>query len=140
MWFCTDWYSFHINCGGQEVREGITNYEADTLGGPSSFFRSGTNWASSSTGHFLDENNSKDVYTWTNTSRLYGNLSTLYTTARLSPISLTYYGFCLLNGNYTVLLQFAEIMFADDKTYSSLGRRVFDVYIQVKFTYIYCFS
>ncbi|XP_074357210.1 putative leucine-rich repeat receptor-like serine/threonine-protein kinase At3g14840 [Apium graveolens] len=127
-----DWYSFHINCGGQELSEGTTHYEADTLGGPSSFSRSGTNWASSSTGHFLDENNSKDVYTWKNTSRLYGNLSTLYTTARLSPISLTYYGFCLLNGNYTVLLQFAEIMFADDKTYSSLGRRIFDVYIQGK--------
>ncbi|WOH05871.1 hypothetical protein DCAR_0625294 [Daucus carota subsp. sativus] len=127
-----DWYSFHINCGGREVTEGITIYEADTAGGPSIFSQSGTNWASSSTGHFLDDNSSKDLYISTNTSRLYGNLSTLYTTARLSPTSLTYYGFCLLNGNYTVLLQFAEIMFTDDKTYSSLGRRVFDVYIQGK--------
>ncbi|XP_058100947.1 probable LRR receptor-like serine/threonine-protein kinase At1g07650 isoform X2 [Magnolia sinica] len=56
--------------------------------------------------------------------------SELYTKARLSPISLTYYGLCLHNGNYTVKLHFAEIMFMDDKTYSSLGKRIFDVYIQ----------
>jgi len=57
--------------------------------------------------------------------------SVLYETARVSPISLTYYGMCLENGNYTVSLNFAEIMFTDDNTYSSLGRRIFDVYIQV---------
>lgn len=51
--------------------------------------------------------------------------------ARLSPLSLTYYGFCLKNGNYTVNLHFAEIMFTDDRTSSSLGRRIFDVYVQV---------
>ncbi|KAL7208267.1 hypothetical protein ACSBR1_030094 [Camellia fascicularis] len=59
--------------------------------------------------------------------------SDLYVDARLSPISLTYYGFCLLNGCYTLNLHFAKIMFTDDKTYSSLGRRIFDVYIQVDF-------
>ncbi|OVA19182.1 Protein kinase domain [Macleaya cordata] len=56
----------------------------------------------------------------------------LYTTARLSPLSLTYYGFCLKNATYTVRLHFAEIMFSDDETYNSLGRRIFDVYIQGK--------
>ncbi|RYR50523.1 hypothetical protein Ahy_A07g037153 isoform B [Arachis hypogaea] len=56
----------------------------------------------------------------------------LYRDARVSPVSLTYYAFCLGNGNYTVNLHFAEIMFTDDKTYSSLGRRVFDIYIQRK--------
>ncbi|XP_058100948.1 probable leucine-rich repeat receptor-like serine/threonine-protein kinase At3g14840 [Magnolia sinica] len=56
--------------------------------------------------------------------------SELYTKARLSPISVTYYGLCLQNGNYTVKLHFAEIMFTDDRTYSSLGKRLFDVYIQ----------
>ncbi|GMN72118.1 hypothetical protein TIFTF001_054684 [Ficus carica] len=55
----------------------------------------------------------------------------LYMNARLSPISLTYYAFCLVNGSYTVKLHFAEIMFTNDKKYSSLGRRLFDVYIQV---------
>ena len=57
----------------------------------------------------------------------------LYMDARLSPLSLAYYGFCLKNKTYRVNLDFAEIMFTDDKTYSSLGKRVFDVYIQVDF-------
>lgn len=51
----------------------------------------------------------------------------LYMDARVSPISLTYYGFCLGNGNYTVNLHFAEIMFIDDQTFYSLGRRLFDI-------------
>ncbi|XP_021801896.1 probable leucine-rich repeat receptor-like serine/threonine-protein kinase At3g14840 [Prunus avium] len=54
----------------------------------------------------------------------------LYTEARLSPISLTYYGFCLGNGDYTVNLHFAETEFTNNKSYRSLGRRIFDVYIQ----------
>ncbi|GAU31586.1 hypothetical protein TSUD_54090 [Trifolium subterraneum] len=36
------------------------------------------------------------------------------------------------NGSYTVKLHFAEIMFTDDQTYRSLGRRVFDIYLQGK--------
>ena len=55
----------------------------------------------------------------------------LYMDARVSPISLTYYGFCLANGSYTVNLHFAEIMFTDDQTYASLGRRLFDIYLQL---------
>ncbi|KAG6634345.1 hypothetical protein CIPAW_12G112100 [Carya illinoinensis] len=35
-------------------------------------------------------------------------------------------------GKYTVRLHFAEIVFTDDETYSSLGRRIFDIYIQEK--------
>ncbi|KAK0599605.1 hypothetical protein LWI29_006871 [Acer saccharum] len=58
--------------------------------------------------------------------------SRLYTEARLSPISLTYYGFCMGNGKYSVNLHFAEIMFTDDKTYNSSGRRIFDIYVQGK--------
>ncbi|MCL7026655.1 hypothetical protein MKW94_003253 [Papaver nudicaule] len=58
--------------------------------------------------------------------------SELYMTARKSPSTLTYYGFCLINGNYTVNLHFAEIEFTNDKSQDSLGRRVFDVYIQGK--------
>ncbi|CAA7402400.1 unnamed protein product [Spirodela intermedia] len=55
----------------------------------------------------------------------------LYKTARLSPLSLKYYGLCLQPGNYTVKLHFAEIVFTPGPTYGSLGRRVFDVSIQV---------
>jgi len=47
-----------------------------------------------------------------------------------SPISMTYYGFCLENGNYTVFLHFAEIGFIDGQTFSNLGRGVFDIHIQ----------
>ncbi|KAL5769278.1 hypothetical protein ACOSQ2_016061 [Xanthoceras sorbifolium] len=54
----------------------------------------------------------------------------LYEKARLCPQALTYYGFCLQNGNYTVKLHFAETVYAKDEDYSSLGKRVFDIYIQ----------
>ncbi|KAJ4981455.1 hypothetical protein NE237_032292 [Protea cynaroides] len=81
----------------------------------------------------MDNNDSNDSYiAGTSSSQLLvdNENSQLYTTARLSPLSLTYYVFCLLNGNYTVKLHFAEIMFTNDQNYSSLGRRIFDVYIQ----------
>ncbi|CAA6665668.1 unnamed protein product [Spirodela intermedia] len=55
----------------------------------------------------------------------------LYTSARLNPLSLKYYGLCLQSGNYTVKLHFSEIVFTPVPTYGSLGRRVFDVSIQV---------
>ena len=54
-----------------------------------------------------------------------------YKTARLSPLSLKYYGICMRKGNYTVQLHFAEIMFSNDHTYSNNGIRIFDVAIQV---------
>uniref|UniRef100_F6H2L6 non-specific serine/threonine protein kinase n=1 Tax=Vitis vinifera TaxID=29760 RepID=F6H2L6_VITVI len=125
-------YSMHINCGGKEVIvDGNTTYEDDKdSGGPSKFYQSRTNWAFSSTGHFMDDDHPTDSFIGTNVSRLAMENSGLYTTARLSALSLTYYGFCLENGNYTVKLHFAEITFTDDKTYSSLGRRLFDVYVQ----------
>uniref|UniRef100_A0A6N2K944 non-specific serine/threonine protein kinase n=1 Tax=Salix viminalis TaxID=40686 RepID=A0A6N2K944_SALVM len=58
------------------------------------------------------------------------NNSVLYTEARLTPLSLTYYVRCLVNGNYNVKLHFAEIVMRGNRSYYSLGRRVFDVYIQ----------
>lgn len=109
-----------------------TTYEGDgTSGGPSNFVQSMSNWAFSSTGHFLDDAHPIDSYIWTNKSNMVGENPQLYMDARLSPLSLTYYGFCLINGNYTVNLHFAEIMFTSGPHYSSLGRRYFDVYIQV---------
>ena len=59
------------------------------------------------------------------------NYSELYRTARLSPMSLKYYGFCMRKGSYKVRLYFAEIQYTNDETFSSLGRRIFDVSIQV---------
>ena len=57
--------------------------------------------------------------------------SELFQTARTSSSSLRYYGVGLENGNYAVTLQFAEFAFEDSKTWTSLGRRVFDIYVQV---------
>ncbi|XP_058103389.1 uncharacterized protein LOC131246946 [Magnolia sinica] len=126
-------YSLYINCGGDRVTiNKNTTYEADReLSGTSTFVLSdGGNWALSSTGNFVNDNRPIDSYIAENKSMLSMPNSELYTKARLSPISLTYYGLCLLNGNYTIKLHFAEIIFTDDRTYSSLGKRIFDVYIQ----------
>ncbi|RXI02912.1 hypothetical protein DVH24_002990 [Malus domestica] len=119
------WYSsFHINCGGKEVTIENTTYEDDTFSvGPSSFYQSRTNWALSSTGYFPDDNRATDNFIWTNETRLYMANPQLYMNARLSPISLTYFGFCLQNRKYTVSLHFAELMFRSGNTYKSLGRR-----------------
>ncbi|KAI4333506.1 hypothetical protein L6164_018300 [Bauhinia variegata] len=127
---CQTTYSLHINCGGPQVKVDDSIYDADLdSGGPATFQKGGTNWAYSNTGHFLDADHSVS-YTPSNDSQPSVGNSELYRNARASPNSLTYYGFCLRNGNYTVKLHFAEIMFTDDRTYKSLGRRVFDVYIQ----------
>ncbi|KAJ0103589.1 hypothetical protein Patl1_04927 [Pistacia atlantica] len=128
---CQALYFLGINCGGKEETINGRTYEDDTYqAGPSNFYRRDT-WAFSSTGRFLDDDRPIKTYIALNSSILSTNDPQLYTQARLSPLSLTYYGFCLGNGNYTVKLHFAEIIFTDDKTYSSLGRRVFDAYIQV---------
>ncbi|XP_016648407.1 PREDICTED: probable leucine-rich repeat receptor-like serine/threonine-protein kinase At3g14840 isoform X1 [Prunus mume] len=126
------WYSLHINCGGREVfGEKNTTFDGDTdSDGTSLFYQSTTNWALSSTGYFTDDNHLHDNFIQTNNSTLSMPNPQLYTEARLSPISLTYFGFCLGYGNYTVNLHFAETEFENGKTYKSLGRRIFDVYIQ----------
>uniref|UniRef100_A0A251RTL4 non-specific serine/threonine protein kinase n=1 Tax=Helianthus annuus TaxID=4232 RepID=A0A251RTL4_HELAN len=144
-------FSLHINCGGAEVNINNTIiYEADTeRRGASSYYNAG-NWAFSSTGNFLDEDHDFDDYMLSNTSNLYNTHDSdaytlsntselyntpkcdmeLYTTARKAAISLTYYGLCLLNGKYTVKLHFAEIGLTDDNLFNSIGKRVFNVYVQ----------
>ncbi|XP_058103390.1 uncharacterized protein LOC131246947 [Magnolia sinica] len=127
-------HSLHINCGGDRiVINGNTTYEEDkeTSGASKFALSSGRNWALSSTGSFINDKYFDD-YIAENKSKLSMPNSELYTRARLSPITLTYYGLCLLKGNYTVKLHFAEIIFTDDKTFNNLGRRIFDVYIQGK--------
>lgn len=126
----------HINCGGKEINTGKTKYEADVEPRGASMFysASGQYWAFSSTGNFMDNDVDSDIYIEANTSTLSKASvvdSELYTTARVSPLSLTYYGLCLGNGNYTVRLHFAEIIFKNDSTFNSLGKRIFDVYVQV---------
>lgn len=127
-------YSLHINCGGKEIiTKNGTKYEADLEPRGASMYYSGENWAFSSTGNFMDNDIDSDVYINTNTSSFHAatNLDLpLYETARVSPLSLTYYGQCLMNGNYNVKLHFAEIVFTNDSTFTSLGKRIFDVYLQ----------
>ncbi|PON96512.1 LRR-domain containing protein [Trema orientale] len=127
-------YSLHLNCGGKEVDINGQKYEADREQSGASMFYMVPEWALSSTGNFMDNDMDADIYLETNTSALSisGPVSELYTTARVSPLSLTYYGLCLMDGNYTVSLHFAEIIFTDDRSFYSLGKRIFDVYIQEK--------
>ncbi|GKD93080.1 probable LRR receptor-like serine/threonine-protein kinase, partial [Tanacetum coccineum] len=56
--------------------------------------------------------------------------SELFQTTRIYAGSLRYYGLGLENGNYTVNLWSAELQIKDDLTWGSLGRRVFDIYLQ----------
>ncbi|CAJ1957661.1 unnamed protein product [Sphenostylis stenocarpa] len=126
------WYSLYINCGGKSISDGNIKYDDDSQeAGPARFHRAGSNWVFSNTGHFFDSGR-VDYYTWSNTTELDMNNGELYMDARVSALSLTYYAFCMGNGSYTISLHFAEIMFTDDQTYSSLGRRVFDIYVQRK--------
>ncbi|XP_018440629.2 probable leucine-rich repeat receptor-like serine/threonine-protein kinase At3g14840 [Raphanus sativus] len=124
-------YGLHINCGGNEVTVNKTEYDADTWEG-ADFYDSRNGWVSSNTGNFVEDNRSPKKFIWQNTSELKIADPSLYTQARLSAISLTYYALCLGEGNYTVNLHFAEIMFIGDNTYFSLGRRFFDIYVQGK--------
>lgn len=130
-----EYFTLHINCGGKDViLENGTKYEDDLEARGASMFYSRQNWAFSSTGNFMDNDIDADNYIETNVTALYNvtsPVSELYRTARVSPVSLTYYGLCLLNGNYTVKLHFAEIVFTNDSSFNSLGRRIFDVYLQV---------
>uniref|UniRef100_A0A7N2LS14 non-specific serine/threonine protein kinase n=1 Tax=Quercus lobata TaxID=97700 RepID=A0A7N2LS14_QUELO len=128
-----DLYSLHINCGGKETTIGRIKYEGDEdSAGPAKYFHVKPNWGFSNTGLFWDITNTPNDYLANNASILAMENSQLYTSARLSPLSITYYARCLANGNYIVKLHFAEIVFRNNISSYSLGRRIFDVYIQEK--------
>ncbi|KAJ6886104.1 LRR receptor-like serine/threonine-protein kinase RFK1 isoform X2 [Populus alba x Populus x berolinensis] len=125
----------HVNSGGKDItineNKTTLSYEGDgqVEGGAAKYFVNDQSfWGFSSTGDFMDD------YDYQNTrytvSLQSSTVPELYQTARISPISLTYFHYCLKNGNYTVNLHFAEIQFTNDHTYNSLGRRVFDIYVQ----------
>ncbi|XP_021982668.1 probable LRR receptor-like serine/threonine-protein kinase RFK1 isoform X2 [Helianthus annuus] len=125
--------SLHVNCGGNDLtlRENGQSvlYEGDANvdGGAARLYKAARNWGFSSTGDFMDDNNFQNTrYVLQENS----SLPALYTSARLSPLTLTYFSYCLENGEYSVKLHFAEIQFTNDSTYRSLGRRIFDIYIQ----------
>ncbi|KAJ9168724.1 hypothetical protein P3X46_020217 [Hevea brasiliensis] len=128
-----DRYSLHINCGGGATNIGDISYVADEESGAAAkYVPTRESWEISNTGHFWSKNRSASDYIAQNLSILRMENSELYTRARLSPLSLTYYVRCLANGNYNVKLHFAEIVLRDNSSYYSLGRRIFNVYIQEK--------
>ncbi|PRQ29285.1 putative protein kinase RLK-Pelle-DLSV family [Rosa chinensis] len=131
---CTEvQYSLHINCGGRATTIGDIKFEDDTdLGGGAKFVPTRPNWGVSSSGFFWDTDLTSKDYIANNVSTLGMENSQLYTNARLTPLSLTYYANCLGDGKYTVKLHFAEIIIRANRSFYSVGRRIFDVYIQEK--------
>lgn len=123
-------HSLFINCGGTKIPFEGNEYEGDqSSGGPSYFFYSPEKWAYTSAGVFMGKDKAK--YVAENSFSLNVTDAEFYQTARLAPASLKYYGLCLKKGSYRVRLHFAEIMYSDGKNFSSLGKRIFDVSIQV---------
>lgn len=120
-------HSLFINCGGTKLEHDGNEYEEDlTEGGAAHFVSSAEKWAYSSTGVYMGNSDAPYRATFANETK-----PQFYQSARLSPLSLKYYGLCLREGSYKVQLHFAEIMYSDDQTFTSLGRRIFDVSIQV---------
>ncbi|XP_031106377.1 probable LRR receptor-like serine/threonine-protein kinase At1g53430 isoform X1 [Ipomoea triloba] len=125
------YHSLFINCGGGRAEFKDNTYDEDFNNeGPSYFSASSDRWAYSSSGLFISNDIAKYVAANTFSSNVIKG--DIYKTARLAPTSLVYYGFCMKQGSYKVVLHFAEIMFSNDSNYSSLGRRLFDVKIQGK--------
>ncbi|KAK4858812.1 hypothetical protein QYF36_022460 [Acer negundo] len=128
-----NWHSFHINCGGQNVNVNGSTFEGDGnfgSGAVTSYLNHNSNWGFSSTGDFLNDD-------YVQITRYIADLdssliSELYTNAQIVPLSLTYFGYCLANGNYLVTLHFAEIAFPNDTTFRRFGRQIFDIYVQDK--------
>ncbi|XP_018437396.2 probable LRR receptor-like serine/threonine-protein kinase At1g29720 [Raphanus sativus] len=129
--------SLHINCGGEDMviknSRGSITYQGDSYvqtGSATNYH--GNNWGFSSTGDFMDDAITEDTYTVSSESSVEAKHSELYQTARRSPLSLSYYAFCIENGSYNVKLHFAEIQFSDTEPYSILAKRYFNIYVQGK--------
>ncbi|XP_015695988.2 probable LRR receptor-like serine/threonine-protein kinase At1g56140 [Oryza brachyantha] len=128
-----EYYSFAVDCGSNKSVRASDNtvYEVDAtnLGGASYYVTGQTRWGISNVGKFNEAPNGS--YLMYSSQQFQNPLdSELFQTARMSPSSLRYYGLGLENGNYTVLLEFAEFAYPDTQTWQSIGRRVFDIYVQ----------
>ncbi|CAL5014884.1 unnamed protein product [Urochloa decumbens] len=137
--------SFAVACGSNSSIFASDNYTYlpdDAKLGPASYYITGApTWGVSNVGKFMGSpmgggytmQSSNDVsYTIYSSSRQFRNTpdSELFQKARMSPSSLRYFGFGLENGKYVVTLQFAEFVFEDSQTWKSLGKKVFDIYVQ----------
>ncbi|XP_068654172.1 probable LRR receptor-like serine/threonine-protein kinase At1g56140 [Aristolochia californica] len=126
--------SFAVKCGGLSITSSRgTMFETDNDRlGPASYSVTGSQkWAVSNTGRFMENKNAS--YTISSSSQFTNTLdSELFQTARISPGSLRYYGLGLENGNYTLNLEFAEFKIENTNSWKSVGRRIFDIYVQGK--------
>ncbi|KAG6496558.1 hypothetical protein ZIOFF_044425 [Zingiber officinale] len=127
-----NYYSFGILCGGSSPVKSSDDivYETDNanLSSASYYVTDPVKWGISSVGNFLDAANANYII---NLATVFENTldPDLFHNARMSASSLRYYGFGLQNGNYSIRLQFSEFIILES-TWKSLGRRVFDIYIQ----------
>ncbi|CAN6545845.1 unnamed protein product [Malus baccata var. baccata] len=127
--------NFSINCGGPQMTgsDGILYEAEDSTLGPATFSVTSTEkWAVSNAGLFYERKNQS--FLQNTLAQVTGTNVTpeLFQTSRVSPGSLRYYGLGLENGPYTVTLHFAETVYESrtSQKWESLGRRVFDIYIQ----------
>ncbi|KAF9609229.1 hypothetical protein IFM89_014423 [Coptis chinensis] len=121
--------SLYINCGGEGTLINGNYYDEDNSTLPFKVSQKG-NWAYTSSGDFITAIANPRNNTVHSTCGISVPDAPLYSTARISALSLDYYGLCFRNGIYNVTLHFAEIVYADDDDYSSLGKRIFDIYVQ----------
>ncbi|CAN6683933.1 unnamed protein product [Malus baccata var. baccata] len=127
--------NFSINCGGLQVmgRDGILYETKESALGPATFSVTSTEkWAVSNAGLFSDTENPSFLVSAHPQVTGTDVTPELFQTSRVSAGSLRYYGLGLENGPYTVTLHFAETVYESrtSQTWQSLGRRVFDIYIQ----------
>ncbi|XP_057485813.1 probable LRR receptor-like serine/threonine-protein kinase At1g56140 isoform X2 [Actinidia eriantha] len=126
---------FAVKCGGPQITSSagiLYEWDNETLGPANYYVTSSNRWAVSNVGRLGENIQSQDAQYKGFSSHQFTNTldSELFQTARLSAGSLRYYGLGLENGNYTVSLQFAEIAIENPPTWKSLGKRVFDIYVQ----------
>ncbi|GLJ42758.1 hypothetical protein SUGI_0886540 [Cryptomeria japonica] len=127
--------SLAINCGGPKMVDSSTRvlFESDneTLSAASFYMSSEESWGVGSVGFFVNSSGlsieRSDQYKYTANAN---QNPSIYQTARLSPISLRYYGLGLENGIYSVELHFDEIQIPSGQVWRSLGLRFFDAFVQ----------
>ncbi|XP_064984352.1 probable LRR receptor-like serine/threonine-protein kinase At1g56140 isoform X2 [Musa acuminata AAA Group] len=119
--------SFSVNCGGKELSLSGIDFFSDTtpLGMADFYISSNHRWAVSSSQSFISKSNGSNFIVNTDEP-----MPKLYQTARISTRSLRYYVVGLQNGTYKVELFFAEIVMDDTPSWTGLGRRIFNIYIQ----------
>ncbi|RXH98757.1 hypothetical protein DVH24_011082 [Malus domestica] len=134
--FTFDNASFSIKCGGKQLTggDGILYETDDSPLGQAAFNVTSTEkWAVSNAG-LVNDTRKNPLFLVDTTAVVTGTDVTpyLFSTSRVSQGSLRYYGLGLENGPYTVTLHFAETVYESrtSQTWKSLGRRVFDIYIQ----------